>query len=188
MATPAMQAAPMAPMATPPMGAAPMAPMATPPMGAAPMAPMAGGAPAPTCAAGLTPCSKPSCPVGGCWELPAGAAAYVCTCLAVPEPVEQPGATPAYVVPGSQEWLEQDKNKLQGPPPEADMASAGLAQYEAGKVAYQLDRYLKAASDKAQSQAALSKIILADVKALQPGGEPGEKAQKGLLGLGILGL
>jgi len=181
MAPPMEGAAPMAPME----GAAPMAP---PMEGAAPMAPKAGAAPAPTCAAGLTPCSKPSCPVGGCWELPAGAAAYVCTCMAVPEPVEQPGATPAYVVPGSQEWLEQDQNKLQGPPPEASMASAGLAQYEAGKVAYQLDRYLKAASDKAQSQAALGKLILADVKALQPGGEPGEKAQKGLLGLGILGL
>jgi len=63
--------------------------------------------------------------------------------LAVPEPVEQPGAAPAYVVPGSQEWLEEDKNKLVGPPTEDAMASAGLAQYEAGKVAYQLDRYLK---------------------------------------------
>lgn len=48
---------------------------------------------------------------------------------------------------------------------------------------------MQAAGDKAKAQAELGKLILADVKALQPGkAAVGSVASKGLLGLGILGL
>jgi len=163
------------------------------PVAAAPVAPPA---PAQTCPAGQTPCARPSCgAIGGCWSLPAGATAYVCTCMTPPE------AGP--VIPGSTAWLEKPENQVEGPPMGAAMGSMGMAQYETGKVAMQLDRYLKASADKAAAQAELGKIVLDDVKALQPcplktaedgtvtcedGSDPKDRKSKGLLGLGFLGL
>lgn len=209
-----LQAPPPAdPAAAPPVEAAPVAPVEAAPMAPpqAPMAPMAPGAPmagppqvpaaAPQqCAAGLTPCARPSCgAIGGCWELPAGATEYVCTCMTPPAL-----AAPAPIIAGSPQWLEDPKNQVQGPPMEAAMGSLGMAQYESGKIALQLDRYLKASAEKATAQAELGKLILADVKALQPcqlvtkedgttmcadGSDPSKAGgSKGLLGLGFLGL
>jgi len=158
---------------------------------------------APTCAAGLTPCAKPKCgKIGGCWEAnPEDPTGWTCTCMAMPPP-------PA---PGSLGWLAKPENQVQAPPAGEIANSAMLGMYETGKIALNLDNYLKYSASKIESQAELGKMIVNEIKAAQPcklvtnpdgavvcqdgGAVPteekaaeGEKKKKGLLGLGVLGL
>jgi len=174
---------------------------------------MGGGAPpypfpamqpaaAPTCEAGQTACAKPGCgKVGGCWVADkTQASGWMCTCL-----VEPP------VIPGSNNWLADPANQVQSPPM-GEIANSGmLGMYETGKIALNLDKYLKHSAAKLESQAELGKLIVNEIKAAQPcklvpgknglmecedgtaapteaEKEGGEEKKKGLLGLGILGL
>uniref|UniRef100_A0A7S0YVI0 Uncharacterized protein n=1 Tax=Hemiselmis tepida TaxID=464990 RepID=A0A7S0YVI0_9CRYP len=158
--------------------------------------------PAPTCEAGQTPCAKPGCgEVGGCWipdtTQPSG---YMCECLVAPP-----------ITPGSLAWLSNPANQVQSPPG-GEIANSGmLGMYETGKIALNLDKYLKHSASKLESQAELGRLIVNEIKAAQPcklvqtpNGEmqcedkaaatsdadkaAGEKKKNGLLGLGILGL
>jgi len=116
--------------------------------------------PLPQCPAGKQQCSRPECgEYNGCWEpSPLDASGWKCKCLSPPPP-------PA---PGSPNWLSDPKNQVQAPPQGEIANSAMLGMYESGKIALNLEKYLKASADKLESQAELGRMIVDDIKKAQP--------------------
>jgi hypothetical protein len=107
--------------------------------------------PLPQCPAGKQQCSRPECgEYNGCWEpSPLDASGWKCKCLSPPPP-------PA---PGSPNWLSDPENQVQAPPQGEIANSAMLGMYESGKIALNLEKYLKASADKLESQAELGRMV-----------------------------
>jgi hypothetical protein len=115
--------------------------------------------PLPQCPPGKQQCSRPECGVyNGCWEpSPLDASGWKCKCLSPPPP-------PA---PGSPNWLSDPKNQVQAPPQGEIANSAMLGMYESGKIALNLEKYLKASADKLESQAELGRMVMPSPSPIQ---------------------
>ena len=61
--------------------------------------------------------------------------------------------------PGSANWLSKPNNQIQSPPAAAIAQSAMLGQYETGKIALDLDNFLKGSAEKLEAQAALGRLV-----------------------------
>jgi len=118
----------------------------------------------PAAAACANPCPNAECTINagtGCYEAVGQPPAVTWECQCPPPP-------PPPVV-GSGDWINAEEQQIADPGAEAAQVGPNLAMYESGKIAVNLNAYLKASAERTKTQAAIENLIYKDLAAVSKG-------------------